>query len=54
MTFVARKADAIVLDLVVPCGARKVNVLQLDDDSVLGITAMSDTSANFAYRVSRR
>jgi hypothetical protein len=53
VTFTIRDAEFALVDLSLRCGTSRVNVVHLDEDSVLRVTVEALSDANFAYRISR-
>jgi hypothetical protein len=51
--FTVRNGNEVLIELMLQCGTTRVNVLQLEKDTVLAVTVTARASANFAYRVSR-
>ncbi|MBT2515064.1 hypothetical protein J7E82_16405 [Arthrobacter sp. ISL-30] len=51
--FVVQNGDVALVDLMVQCGTTKVNVVHVQSDSVLTVTATASRAANYAFRVSR-
>jgi hypothetical protein len=53
MGFVIRNGDAELINLSLRCGATRVHVIQLTQDSVLTVQMETVPAANYAYIVSR-
>jgi hypothetical protein len=53
VAFTVRDGEFALVDLSLRCGTSRVNVIHLSSDSVLTVEVTAQSSANFAYRVSR-